>query len=387
VDNLREDSFAYLKLWLEKVVLRQDVELPAASRRKRRIYLTYGISAFCYSTLIVFFFASFMKNVFVRWYGDWGYLATAAALYFMLRKRLKKSFAAVRVGWPRAKENLMAWKITRGQTVAAAAALLLLTLPPTPVKIGSEFVLEAGARADVRAVAPGVLGEQGIREGALVGAGSVLGVLHNAELDARTASLREEKALTERQMLGASSRGDMNTAQKLSADYERLNVELSEASRKRDALVLRAPIAGVVTTPGIELRAGEYLTEGATFVTLADRSTMRARVLVRDWELQEVGEGAAVKMNVRAYAYRTFSGTVRQILPAAALEEPVTAEKTPERAGRLLSNYFAVVLEFPNPDGVLKEGMTGTAKIYVGRRSLGWQWARGGWRWMRSQVW
>src|SRR5712692_894959 len=61
VDNLREDSFAYLKLWLEKVLLRQDVELPAASKRKRRIYLTYGISAFCYSTLVIYIFASFMK--------------------------------------------------------------------------------------------------------------------------------------------------------------------------------------------------------------------------------------------------------------------------------------------------------------------------------------
>ena len=164
-------------------------------------------------------------------------------------------------------------------------------------------------------------------------------------------------------------------------------MELDEAVRKRDALVLRAPIAGVVTTPGVERRAGEYFSEGENFVTLADRSTMRARVLVRDWELQEVVDGAAVKMNVRAFPYRAFSGTVRQILPAAALEEPVTAEKTPERAGRPLSNYFAAVLEFPNPDGALNEGMTGTAKIYGRRTPRAWQWARGGWRWLRSQVW
>jgi putative peptide zinc metalloprotease protein len=388
VDNLREDSFAYLKVWLEKVVLRQDVELPPASKRKRRIYLTYGISAFCYSTLIVYFFASFMRNVFVRWYGDsWGYLATAGALYFMLRKRLKKAFAAARAGWPRAKEKIMAWKITRGQTLVAAAAAALLVLPPTVLKIGSEFILEPGARAEVRALAPGVLGEQGIREGALVEAGSVLGVLHNPELDARAASLKEEKTLAERSMLAASSRGDLNTAQKYSAVYDRLNVESAEAIRLRDALVLRAPIAGVVTTPGVERRAGEYFTEGESFVTLADRSTMRARVLVRDWELQEVAEGAAVKMNVRAFPYRTFSGTVRQILPAAAPEEPVTADKTPERAGRRLSNYFAAVLEFPNADGALKEGMTGTAKIYGRRTPRAWQWAREAWRWLRSQVW
>ncbi|NDQ57127.1 MAG: HlyD family efflux transporter periplasmic adaptor subunit [Acidipila sp.] len=387
VDNLREDSFEYLKLWVERYVLRQEVELPAVSKRKRRIFLTYGICASLYSALIIYVFGSFMKNVFVRWYGDWGYVATAAALYFMLRKRVNKVTAAIRIGWPHAKEKFMAWKMTRGQTVAVAAAGLLLVLPPTATKIGSEFVLEPGARAEVRAIAPGVLQQEGVHEGARVEAGAVLGVLHNAQLEARAASLTEEKALAERGLLAASGAGDMTAAQKFSAEYERVKVELAEALRKRDALVLRAPIAGVVTTPGVERRAGEYLAEGELFVILADRSTARARVLVRDWELQDVAEHATVKMNVRAYPYRTFSGRVRAMLPAAAAEEPVTAEKMPERAGRPLSNYFAVVLEFSNTDGALTEGMTGTAKIYGVRRPLAWQWARGGWRWIKSLIW
>jgi putative peptide zinc metalloprotease protein len=388
VDNMREDSFDYLKLWLQRYVLRMDVDLPAVGQRKRRIYLTYGICAFLYSAFIIYLFTLFLRNLFVRWMGPgWGYLATVGAFYMMMRKRLRKVLAAARASWPRAKEKVMAWKASTGQTVAAAAALVLLLAPPMPVKVDSEFVLEPGAKADVRAVAPGVLGEKGVHEGDLVAAGSILGVLRNPELEARAESLKQEKALTEREMLSASDRGDLNTAQKYSADYNRLNVELAEAIRKRDALVLRAPIAGLITTPGVERRAGEYLTEGENFVTIADRSTMRARVLVRDWELQDVAEGAAVKMNVRSYAYRTFSGTLRQILPAAASDEPVTEEKRTVSAVRPQSNYFAVVLEFPNQDGVLREGLTGTAKIYGRWRPVAWQWARGGWRWLRSQIW
>jgi len=34
-----------------------------------------------------------------------------------------------------------------------------------------------------------------------------------------------------------------------------------------------------------------------------------------------------------------------------------------ERMGQELTNYFAVVMDFPNPDASLREGMTGTAKI------------------------
>src|SRR6202521_3401492 len=40
VDNLREDSFAYLRAWARQNLLFEEVELPTASRRHRRIYLT-----------------------------------------------------------------------------------------------------------------------------------------------------------------------------------------------------------------------------------------------------------------------------------------------------------------------------------------------------------
>jgi len=115
---------------------------------------------------------------------------------------------------------------------------------------------------------------------------------------------------------------------------------------------------------------------------------MRARVLVLDRELEDVTSGARIKLNVRAYPFHTFHGRVQQIMPAAAPDRPVVELTKPERAGQLLTNYFAVVLEFPNPDGVLREGMTGTAKIYTNRRyPIAWQAARSAWRWLHSQIW
>jgi hypothetical protein len=55
--------------------------------------------------------------------------------------------------------------------------------------------------------------------------------------------------------------------------------------------------------------------------------------------------------------------------------------------GQELTNYFAVVMDFPNPDGSLEEGMTGTAKISVKGYPLAWRAARASWHWMRSYVW
>ena len=114
------------------------------------------------------------------------------------------------------------------------------------------------------------------------------------------------------------------------------------------------------------------------------RSRRRARILVRDWELEDVQDGARVKLNLRAYPLASFAGTVKEVLPAAALDRPVTDPKKLERKGQELTNYFAVVMEVDNPEGKLQEGMTGTAKIYGGGAPLAWRTGRTIYRWVRS---
>lgn len=114
---------------------------------------------------------------------------------------------------------------------------------------------------------------------------------------------------------------------------------------------------------------------------------VKARVLVRDWELEQVRPGAVVRMKVSPFPLRTYYGTVLQILPAAATDQPVAHPEKLERLGQQLTNYFAVIVEFPNPNGALREGMTGTAKISAGNSSFAWKTGSAAWRWLRSQVW
>ena len=88
-----------------------------------------------------------------------------------------------------------------------------------------------------------------------------------------------------------------------------------------------------------------------------------------------------------AHPYRSYEGQIERILPAAALDRPVSQPNKLERQGQAVANYFAVEVLIPNPDGSLMEGMTGTAKISGKRSSLAWQFGRGFWRWVRLQVW
>jgi putative peptide zinc metalloprotease protein len=387
IEDLSEHSFDYLKAWLRKNVLRQNVELPPASRHKRRIFLTYAPLSFIYSVVVIVVFIVFVKNVFVRTFGtDFGYLLTAFVLYLLLRKRVKKALPGMLAKLRGAKERFMAWQMSRRQWAGAAALALLLVAPFTPNEVSTDFLLEPGARVDVRAPVNGLIAQVPVREGDRVEAGAVLAVLHNPALEARVTDANRQLDLAEHALLAARASNQMDQIAKVTRQLQAFETELAQARSHLAGLTLRAPFSGVITTPLIEQKNGQYLNQGDLFATVVNRQEMKARVLVHDWQLQDVREGAEVKLKVRTYPLQTFRGRVRQILPAAALDRPVEDPQKLERYGQELSNYFAVVLEFPNTKDELREGMTGTAKIYGNYNPLIWRAGRGFWRWLRSQV-
>jgi hypothetical protein len=97
--------------------------------------------------------------------------------------------------------------------------------------------------------------------------------------------------------------------------------------------------------------------------------------------------GAPVTFKVQPFPFRTYSGRVEQILPAASADRPITETQRMVRLGQDLTNHFVVLLVFPNSDGSLLEGMTGTAKISGQSTPVGFRVGRALWRWMHSQIW
>lgn len=387
IDNLREDAFAFLRAWLLKYVLRRDIDLPPASRRQRRIFLIFSLAAVVYSTALIVIVLWWVKNIFVSKFGAWGYFLYALLLFLFFRKRIRKAWPAARVWLARRKEEFMAWKMTRAQQIGLAGVILLLAVPPVPSKVDSGFVLQPGQEAFVRATVPGEIARVLVRQGQMVEPGQVLAVLENPELTAQAAGLSAQLAMAESRLRSAEQNRDPGQIASAGRESQQLAQDLQVTRTKLAALEFRAPIAGIVPTPDLRDTVGEYFQPGQMFCRISGRSEMRARILVRDWEMDDVTPGARVDLKANAYPLRTYRGRVERILPAAALDQPVSNPKKLERNGQEVTNYFAILLDFPNPDGSLREGMTGTAKIYGKRRPLAWQWGRGFWRWLRSMIW
>jgi putative peptide zinc metalloprotease protein len=387
VDNLREESFAFLRGCARKYLRREEADLPAASTRLRRIYAVFGVTAALYSVTLVIFVLLFVKNVFVSKFGNWGYVCTAAVVYFVARKGFKKVLPEIRAWWREKKEEYMAWRLTRAQSLGGLGVVLLLVIPPVPSRVASDFVLEPGRDAHVRAEVRGAVRQVLVRQAEFVQQGQVLAVLENPEIEANAQSLAQQLRMANSEVRSAQAHADQEKNAAAAQEQKRLEQEWQVAQHRMDSLQIRAPIAGTISTPGVEQKAGEYLAAGDELCEIADRSTMKARILVRDWEIEDVTAGAPAELKVTPWPYRTYAGQVARVLPAAALDRPVGQTQKLTRLGQDLTNYFAVLMDFPNPDGTLVEGMTGTAKISGKSWPLAWQAARGAWRWVRSQVW
>lgn len=387
IDNLREESFAFLRAWARKYLLREDMDLPAATKRLRRAYAIFGLAAITYSVSLLILVVLFVKNVFVSRFGNWGYVLTAGVVYFFARKGFKKILPGIRAWWREKKEEYMTWRLTRAQSFGGLALIALLIIPPVPTRVASEFVLEPGRDAHVRGEVAGVVRQVFVKQGDLVQGGQVLAVVENPEIEANAHTLSQRLALVNSDLRSAQARTDQEKTAMALQEQARLMEEWKVAQQRLDSLQIRAPFTGRVSTPAVEQKAGEYLQAGDEFCLIVDRSTMKARILVRDWELEDVSAGASAQLKVTPSPYRTYAGHVERILPAAALDRPIAQPQKLSRLGQDLTNYFAVVMDFPNPDGSLVEGMTGTAKISGRASPLVWQVARGAWRWVRSQVW
>ncbi|HTO80402.1 MAG TPA: HlyD family efflux transporter periplasmic adaptor subunit [Methylocystis sp.] len=387
IDNLREDSFAYLRAWVRKHLLFADLDLPQVSRRYRRVFVVFGLLALTYSVALLLLTVFFVKNVLVGKFGVWGYLLTLALVYYFSRKGLQKAWRQARAWWREKKEDYMAWRMTRGQQVGAVALAALFLIPPVPTRVASDFLLEPGRHSSVRAGVSGVVRQVFVRQGDLVREGQVLAVLADPDAEAQARVLALQLAIADGEVRSGQARPWSPELAAALQEQRRLEKEASLAQARVAGLTVRAPFAGAISTPNVEQKVGEYLPAGDELCDIADRATMKARILVRDWELEDIHAGSRAQLKVAAFAFRTYSGSVNRISPAASPDRPVAHPQRLERFGQQLTNYVAVEMVFPNPDGSLTEGMTGTAKIAGRSYPVAWQMGRGAWRWLRSQVW
>jgi multidrug efflux pump subunit AcrA (membrane-fusion protein) len=133
------------------------------------------------------------------------------------------------------------------------------------------------------------------------------------------------------------------------ADVERLTRKLAFARDQLSDTTVRAPTAGRVMTPNVQLLTGTYLHRGGELLTLDDTRTLEAEINLPEADVGLVKVGDNVRLRPWANEDREISGQVTGIAPAAQAKSYGTIVR--------------VGASIPNADETLRPAMTGYAKI------------------------
>jgi multidrug resistance efflux pump len=174
------------------------------------------------------------------------------------------------------------------------------------------------------------------------------------------------------QMQGDLARGSAQAGEDR-AQVDFLSSEAAQIRAQVESAQLRSPITGIVATPNLENAAGEHLDSGSAFAQVLDLSSAVSRVAVsqQDVALIRLGQPASIKMDT--YPQRTWHDTVSLISPDAEISN---GQRT-----------FAVEVPITNPGEMLRAGMSGQAKIFIGWRPAGYVLLRRPALWIWQTLW
>jgi len=231
--------------------------------------------------------------------------------------------------------------------------------------VTARFVLEPGERAVVRTTVPGRVVSVMAREGEMVTAGSPLIEMENREVRSVRAGANSEFALTGMKRVEAQL--EHRDESEVIPEHARADIERTIAEEETDRLSPRAPISGVVMNGGLKDLAGSYLDAGTMVAEIGATGQMRARIFVLEYALPRVWRGARVNLLADG-RFGVLRSRVESVEKAPeALDAALDTNEKIRGVGTL--TYFVADAMIAN-DGRLRDGMTGTAKIVVRRRSL-----------------
>jgi multidrug resistance efflux pump len=332
----------------------------------------YCILSGAYSYMLLLLAVNFVFHIMQRFSPDWAFVPALWLGYKVFKSRIRSLVNFMKMLYLDKKERFQQYVTPRNFAIAAAGMLLFLVLPWRQVALNGRFILEPVNRAVVRARVPGSVAAIYVSEGQKVAAGDPLAKLRNLAVESQAAE--------------ASANAKVANARAIKAQLTYVSFGASERERQqagqRDALMqselgaldLRAPIAGVVTTPKTGNLLGASMEQGQDVIEVADDSAMLARIYVPEFDIGEVQK--AFQSPTGAPAEMHFDGLFRskpaKVLALAPTSTPITPglAHLQDYRGIPTPHFYEVTVKADNGAGDLREGMTGTAKIFIGRRPL-----------------
>jgi len=386
MSELREDSLRYLGAVFQRRVLRLAVEVPAVSRRKRRIYWIYGTLALAYTVVIMRFIGGLFFNFYSKYFPNLAIVLLIVTLYQLFRKRVRLTTRTARLLYLDKKEWIVGPKKRMALVAAVAAALLLLLVPWTRRRISSEAILRPATAVRIEAPQDAVVTEVLVGERDSVSTETPLLRLASLEAEADVAHFVAESDRFRQASQEAGERSDAAAFHQALRHEAASEAALLDRESRRRKLLITSPIAGRVLTPRMEDLRNKFVVAGEPLAVIGNDRQVVADLPVSERMLDDLSVGAPVRGFLPQRPFHPVEGRVVAISPAT-LDQPKTATGSLGPAPPQYPDRFVVRAVFENSDGQLRPGGLIRAKIYSRRSSYG----AGAWRilrrWLQTIFW
>jgi putative peptide zinc metalloprotease protein len=366
IADLKENSTAYVSAWVKRHIWRLPVDIPYVPKKRRFGFAVYALLSGAYSYTVLYILARFAGNLFRNFNPEWSFLPEIATAGIIFRSRIRALVNFMKFFYLDKKDRIRAWISSWQSVTVAVLAAVFLLLPLWRESAEGRFILEPAETAVVRNLVPGTITGVFAKEGMSVAVGEPLLRLQNLTLQSNVAGGDANLAVASMRATEATIHyANLGSALK---EREQLTKQSRELRSEANSLQLASPIAGTVLTPRLGDRLGANVQAGTELVEVADVRKMRARIYVSDHDMYKIRLGAPARFNVEGFA-KLWEAQTTAITPLSSEIAPEIAE-TAKYKGLNPLNFYVVDLLIANPQGKLKPGMVGSARIYGQRRSL-----------------
>jgi putative peptide zinc metalloprotease protein len=367
LNELKEDSTAYVSGWVKKHIWDLPVEVPYVPRRRRFGYVVYALLSGLYSYTVLYVVARFVGNVFRNFDPAWSFIPEFLTAAFIFRSRIRLLVNFMKLVYLDKRDRVRSWAFFRHPMYLLAGALLFACLPIWHENIEGGFVLEPQHRVFIRAMAPGSIKRVFTTEGTQVAAGTPLFEMDNLALRSTQGKTAADYAVAGMNATSALLHyADYGSA---SQDRDRLAEQYRAAAAHAATLEVTSPISGTIVTPRVTDRLGSYVAEGTELAEVADLGSMKARMYVSEYDMHRLKLGAPARLMVEGSLHK-IDTSVEALAQRSSSPLDSELSKTEKLKGLSAPNFYVVDMPLPNPEGSLRPGMVGRARIYGARRSI-----------------
>jgi putative peptide zinc metalloprotease protein len=407
IPNLRQKASTILNRKLGKWCLGlEEPDDPFLPKRHQAMFALYTVASSVYRWMvtlsILFFLNKVLEPYGLKVVGQALALATIYGMFLMPARAVWKFF---RVPGRLSKVKRVRLYITLSLLAGFVASLFLV---PLPMRVIAPFELQPYDAYSVFVEVPGRLVELAVKPGQLLKKGDLIAQLENLELRQEVVRLQGERAsllmalknldsllLQPSKTEQAANRYD--TARK---QLEGIAEQLAQKEADLQRLRIVAPVDGVVIAPppaperprtddaDLPSWTGTPLDKrnvGASYSPQGQQNLLciignpqewEASIVIDQDDVSLVREGEEVRLMLEESAYHVFVSTISQVdnfepLPvvsprlASTTGGPLAAQQNPDGSVRPLNTSFRAIARLNDPQGLLRNGLIGTARITV----------------------